>query len=335
MSSQSRQQTPNPLDPASAKPPFVFHLGPFRFESDLDIPELRGSTGPALRLVTIRAGSVPSAIDGATQVDPCCQLTATEYLLDIPGTARYFVRNGNEVRLETAPGAPIADVTTYLLGSVFGVLCHQNGLLPLHASAIEHHGGAIAFLGDSGAGKSTLAACLRRRGHTIVADDICLLDPAANSAAPHVVPVAGWLKLWNQSLAYLGETPEEHNRVFSTDDKFRVFLPGEAPSRLPLRRIVFLARHSDPQQPPSLAPVPSLEAITGLMDLTYAGYVPAQGGQKSRLFQQCARVARDAAAFRLTVPWDLARMDSVLELLHRELFPNALSSAGPTSSSAT
>ena len=97
----------------------------------MDIPELRNSSGSGERTVAIRLGGVPLAIQAAALWGETCQITSTEYLLNIPGTARYYVRNGNEVRLEIEPSAPIANISTYLLGSVFGILCHQNGMLPL------------------------------------------------------------------------------------------------------------------------------------------------------------------------------------------------------------
>jgi hypothetical protein len=299
----------------------VFYLGPFRFESEIDIRELRASTGPGEIVVSIRLGGVPHTIQGAAQVDEYCQVAPTEYLLNIPDTARYYVRDGSEVRLEIVPGTPPANVSLYLLGSVFGVLCHQNGLLPLHASAVEHAGAVTAFLGDSGAGKSTLAACLQRRGHRVVSDDICLVQP--DSDAMRVIPVAGWLKLWNQSLQHLGETPVEQNRVFSTDDKFRLFLPNSiqaGPERPLLAHTVFLSRDSRPQAQPSLQRLHLLDAVAGLMEMTYVGYVPAFAGGQSTLFQRCAQVLQRAQAWRLTLPWDLDRMNSVLDLLEKEFF---------------
>jgi len=304
--------------------PFVFHLGPFRFESEIDIAELRASTGSGEIVVAIRLGSVPTAIEGAVPCADICLVAPTEFLLDIPGTARYYVGNGNEVRLDIVPGAPPADVSTYLLGSIFGVLCHQNGLLPLHASAIECGGAVTAFLGHSGAGKSTLAACLQRRGHRIVADDICLLQSDADSKAMRVVPVAGWLKLWSQSLQYLGETANEQDRIFSKNDKFRLYLPGPESSGLRLTRVVFLAQDPDPLAQPALQPLPQVEAIAGLIDMTYVGYVPGLARQQSRIFQQCARVLGHARAWRLTVPWDLDRMESVLDLLEKDILNPAI-----------
>jgi hypothetical protein len=318
---------PVPTSSSTSQGPFVFYLGPFRFESEIEIPELRGSTGSGEKVVRILLGGVPSTIPGAIFDGVDCHVTATEYLLDIPGTARYYVCNGNEVRLEIMPSAPTANVSTYLLGSCFGALCHQNGMLPLHASAVEFGDRVTAFLGDSGAGKSTLAACLRRRGHRIVSDDICLLQD--DSDGMRVVPVAGWLKLWSESLQYLGETAYEQNRVYSTDDKFRLFLadsrvaPGSELHRL--ERVVFLAKGTDSRAQPMLEAVSMLDGIAGLMRLTYAGYVPELAGQKSRVFRQCGRVLQHAKAWRLTVPWGLDRMEAVLDLLDTEIFNAAAS----------
>ncbi len=304
---------PTPDTPAA----YTFYFGPFRFDSEIDIPELRASTGSGERLVHLHLGDVPSTLANSTPYGTWCRASATEYLLDIPGTARYYVAHGNQVRVDFAPGTPIANVTTYLLGSVFGVLCHQNGLLPLHASAIVHGGEVTAFLGDSGAGKSTLAACLHRRGHPIVSDDICLLETTPTDL--RVIPVAGWLKLWNQSLQYLGESPNEQHRVFSTDDKYRLFLAETAYPQLRLARIVFLGRDPDPAAQPTLQPLDTTDALAALMDTVYASYVPALIGQQPRVFRQCARAIQQAPAFRLTAPWGLDRLDAVLDLLEQEI----------------
>jgi hypothetical protein len=296
----------------------TFHFGPFLFESELDIPELRNSIGNGSRVVKLTLGRVPAVIENAVIPGKFVQLTQTEYLLQVPDLARYYVAHGNEVRVELAPGAPIANVSTYLLGSVFGALCHQNELLPLHASAITSGEAVTAFLGDSGAGKSTLAACLHGRGHTILADDICLLDPT-DPTNPRVIPVAGWLKLWNQSLEHLGHAPIEEHRVFSTDDKYRVFLPtiSEAPRRL--TRLVFLHRAETEDAEPALTPLSIAEAVAAMMDMTYAVYIPVLTGQQPRVFRQCAAVLRHAQPYRLTRPWSLDRTDEVLDLLEREL----------------
>ena len=298
--------------------PYAYQFGPFQFESELEIPELRETNGAAIRTVRITLGPVPQAVEGAVQAGPYTFFTTTEYLLNIPGTARYYARHGCEVRVEVEAGAAIADITTYLLGSIFGALCYQNGFLPLHASAVEFTGGVAAFLGDSGAGKSTLAACLNRRGHEIVSDDICLLDPN-DAAVPRVIPVTGWLKLWNQSLEHLGEAPQPEHRVHTAEDKYRVYLRGTDASPRPLRYVVFLDRTEEAGAKPALTPLALTDAVAALMDMAYALYIPVMTLQQARLFRECAGVFRYGRAYRLTRPWSLDRTDEVLDLLERGL----------------
>ena len=311
--------------PRTAERPYLFHFGPFRFLSELDIPELRELTGTGSTHaidVTIDLGEVPVRLGGGTAFGPGCEVSAQEYLLDIPQVARLYAGFGKLVRVQSYGEVPISDITIFLLGSIFGALCHQNGLLPLHASTVEREGAVTAFLGDSGAGKSTLAACLERRGYQILSDDICVIEQSdrQRDQGPRVIPVAGWLKLWRQSLDYLGETPEERNRTFSSDDKYRVYLPS-GPGRqrlLPLSRIVFVARSESPDAPPSWEPLSAADAIAGMMAMTYLDYVPELTGEDARLFQQCAAVLLGARAYRLMVPWGLDRMESVLDFIEEQ-----------------
>jgi hypothetical protein len=240
-----------------------------------------------------------------------------EYLLEIPGVARFYVQGGDRVRVQAVAGAAVEDLTVYLVGSVVGALCHQNGLLPLHASAVEAGGRVTAFVGGSGAGKSTLAACLERRGYRIVSDDICVLEGA------RVIPVAGWLKLWRASLDHLGETPDERNRVYSADDKYRLYLPASGSQRPALANLVFLTRAREPDQRPALVALSAAEAIAQMLRLTYLGYITELTGSHARVFRQCAEALAGARAYRLTAPWGLERMEDVLDLLEAELLKTA------------
>jgi hypothetical protein len=289
---------------------YRFPFGPFQFESEIDIPELRSLGGSGRIPVRILCGGVPSDIVDAVSFDPVCRVSANEYLLDIAGVARFYVVGGSEVRVELVPDAPAADVSTFLLGSVFGALCHQNGLLPLHASAVAVDGRVTAFLGHSGAGKSTLAACLQGRGYRVVADDICVLEGAAS-----VVPVAGWLKLWRASLNHLGETPDERNRVYSADEKYRLYLESGAADQPALTNVIVLTRGDAARIEPLTVP----ETIASMMELIYLGYIPHLTGGDARCFLQCARALNGARGYRVVAPWGFERMDEVLDLLQRTI----------------
>ena len=298
--------------------PHHFHFGPFLIHSQLDIPELAQATGPATIPVAVTLGGAPDNIIGAAHYGALCQVAPAEYLLDIPGVARYYVAHGREVRVNLAPNAPLPDVSSFLLGSVFGALCHQNGLLPLHASAVELDGRVTAFLGESGAGKSTLAACLQSRGLNIISDDICLLEPSGDLM--RVIPVAGWLKLWRNSLDHLGKPALERNRVFAADDKYRLYLsPHDSRPDAALANLIFLTRAASAAEEPALARLSTPETIALMMRLTYLGYITELTGSHARVFAQCARVLNRAHGYRLTVPWDLTKMDSVIDLLQSAL----------------
>ena len=100
------------------------------------------------------------------------------------------------------------DIEIFLFGPVWATLCHQRGMLPLHASAIVTKGGITAFAGHSGAGKSTTAALLSSLEYELIADDILPVSFNHNSV-PGAWPYLRRLKLRGDSINQLGLTPTE------------------------------------------------------------------------------------------------------------------------------
>jgi hypothetical protein len=135
-----------------------------------------------------------------------------------------------------------------------------------------------------------------------------------------VIPVAGWLKLWRASLEHLGRTPDERHRVYSEDDKYRLFLATEPEERPVLVNLVFLAKADGADDEKArLEPLSTAEAIAQMMRLTYLGYITELTGSHARAFRQCAQALQGARAWRMTVPWGFAQMDGVLDLVEAEL----------------
>ncbi len=290
-------------------------FGPFAISSEFEIVELRGLRGTGRIAVRIELGPVVDEVPGTKAYDAVCRVGPQDYLLSIPEVARFHAFGGSTVRVDLAPGAAWAEVSAFLLGSVLGALCHQNGLLPLHASSVVAADGVVAFLGESGAGKSTLAACLQARGYRVFSDDICLLEERAGEI--RTVPLAGWLKLWRQSLDHLAIDPEQGARVFAKEDKFRMSLNRLEMHSLPLRTLVFLARTDEGG--PRLVPTSAGETLARMMELTYLAYIPTLNGEERRLFAQCGQALRQARAYRLEMPWELSRIDEVLETVTKLL----------------
>lgn len=107
-----------------------------------------------------------------------------------------------------ASSAAQKDIEIFLYGPVWATLCHQRGLLPLHASAILVDGHITAFAGPSGAGKSTIAASLGSFGYEVVADDILAIRFNRNSI-PGAWPYLRRLKLKTDSINQLALTSTE------------------------------------------------------------------------------------------------------------------------------
>jgi hypothetical protein len=320
----------------------TYRLGPFLLASELPLPELEplaGDAGPAgagADTVSIRLADVPERIANVVANESRWWASRDEYLLRVPGVANFLVRHGREVLVQPAAGALPADIRAYLLSPIFSTLCHQAGMYSLHASAVRVGAGVVAFLGDSGAGKSTLAAGLAQRGYTLVADDICLLDPRQNAASASsgptlVIPVAPALKLWRSALDHLGTRPESLPRVFSRDDKFRVPVPQPSGpvQRLPLREVLFLEWENagSPEEDslsqsvtqPTFTPVEGVHAVARLMEFTHYDYLMKPTGRQTGNFLLCGQVLAHARAFTLRRPRSFAHLDRTLNALELHL----------------
>jgi hypothetical protein len=304
-----------------------YRLGPFLLASEVPLPELHpldADSGPAD--VSIRLGIAPEHIDHVVANESRWWASREAYLLRVPEVATFLVRRGREVVVQPAPEALPADIRAYLLSPIFSVLCYQCGMYSLHASAVRVGDGVVAFLGDSGAGKSTLAACLSQRGYAVIADDSCLLDTRqadlSTDAGPAlVVPVAPALKLWRSAAEQLGVSPEDHPRVFSRDDKYRLKLPQDEALglRLPLRHVLFLewADESDPQ--PIFTPVEGVHAVTRLMEATHFDHMMKAAGRLTGNFLLCGRILAHARAYTFRRPRSFAHTGPVIDALEQHL----------------
>lgn len=298
-----------------------YRIGPLVYLTDLLLPELPPAAPEAGdRPVHIRLGRAPASLPAPLATTKDCEASDTEFLLRLPGIATYWVRNGEEILVDREAGAPELDVRSYLMGSLFAVLCHQRGLLPLHGSAIATPQGAVAFLGVSGAGKSSIVAFLSRRGHRILADDICLIDPAA-SRGRRVLPVAPWLKLWSATLDAMGESSGGLPRVFSDDEKYRYALE-QHDSPAPLAELILLERAQN-QSEATFERLTPVQAVHSVLDLTYQSWLVRAMGRTEHYFLRCGQALEGVRVTRMRRPWSFDAMEATLSALELHLAENA------------
>lgn len=229
----------------------------WRVRASLPMPELPAWSGDDRPVdIAISIESIPKRADKPIFVLPHSQLWADgAFLLELDQIGRFWVEGGNRVSIEPASCANEEELRGFILGSVLGVLCHQRGLLPIHASAVRLDGRALLIAGNSGAGKSTLAAALGARGHALISDDVVAFDPLSCQ----ILPAFPQRKLAcdvmeKLGLAHAGLIPNRPGQP-----KFRIPAPAEF-STAPLAPSVIYILHNAPSdrsaditQPPAVA----------------------------------------------------------------------------------
>ena len=142
-------------------------------------------------------------------------------LIRIDNVADFEIAAGQRIRVWPAAGSKQKDIEIYLYGVAWATLCHQRGILPLHASAILARGSITAFAGHSGIGKSTLAATMSSLDYEVVADDILPVSFNQESV-PGAWPYLRRLKLKIDCINELALTAVEP--VGETLDKAKYFV---------------------------------------------------------------------------------------------------------------
>jgi len=142
--------------------------------------------------VQINIGMVPESLSNPIDTGIFYQATKNDFLFRFDKVGAYRIQDGNKITVQVI--GEIEDVRLFLLGSAFGALLHQKGILAIHGSAISTPKGAIIFSGSSSVGKSSLVASLVKRGFNFIADDIAAIHKHTDGFKVH--PGIPHIKLW-------------------------------------------------------------------------------------------------------------------------------------------
>ncbi len=283
--------------------------------SEIVLPGALACAHPAVADVTVRAGPVPATLAEPTYTGPIWQIAVNEVLLSVPDIARFWLKDGREIAFQADTAADEADVTAFIVGSVFGILLHQRKYIALHASAVCVNGKAILFCGASGAGKSTLAAALGQRGYSLLSDDICALSIPANGA-PIAHPDGRQLKLWANSIDRLSLAERRAGRLRRTLEKFYVEPPEATSTPLPVGA-VYVLREARPPHAPGIERPNVVDATVLLRRNAYRPLLVIRMEQRADYFRAAAALAGTAGIFHLTHAFNFARMPDTLGMLER------------------
>ena len=298
-----------------------YKLAGLRVVSDLILPGLApcGDEPLAGHDIVVRRASIPETLSVVDVAFPDGQCNRDELLLNVPEVGRYLLRGGKEILIDQAPKSNYGDLCAYLLGTMFGILGHQRGIPPLHASVIDVADGCVAFTGKSGAGKSTLAAALAARGHQVIADDVCFLQ-LGEKGRVQVWPGVNRIRLWEDAMVALGCDGTGIERELRGYNKYLIPMhPLGAPlqSRR-LRRVYQLHAASDGCNA-GVYRLPGIVAMEALLANVYRLGLAEYMGFKPAAFAICAATARDVPIFRFSRPMVFSALQKGVTILEEHL----------------
>jgi hypothetical protein len=261
--------------------------------------------------VHINLGHVPDCLEDAAAQGVLYQSTPGKFLLNIDRVARYLVSDGSRILVHPAPDADFDAIRLFLLGTAFGALLHQRGILPLHGSAIVTSGGAVVFAGLSGCGKSTIAGAFHQRGYPVLADEICAVDTGDSL---RVMPANPFLMLWADALREMGVDRLGLRPARSQIEKYILPLgDGFATQATPLRALYFVeATNSELSSP---TPIKGLFKIEALARNTYRPHFVEHMNLEGNHIKQIATIARRIPVRRINRPRGPFRLGDLVDLL--------------------
>ena len=290
--------------------PWYYGYGGLRVLSELRLPEWGTFQVPAWE------GEPDARIvlgaEDFTGTTP--RITPTEYCFRVAGVGAFQIRDGREVIVTPEKGTPVRKLRPFVIGSGWGTLCYQRGILIIHASAVRVGDSAMLFCARSGGGKSTLAAQLGARGYPLVSDDLCRIT-IPSGAAPIAYPAAPRLKLWTDALNKLGLDSGAMEADHARPGKFH--FPGAAPAEteaLPIGGIYLLEWGEQ-----GIRRVAGLAAFRRFLSAgTWRPKLLESMGLVSGHAQRCMEVAQRVPMWEFSRPQDLPMAGDAVAFLERQ-----------------
>jgi hypothetical protein len=261
-------------------------------------------------VIDIRLGLVaPDGLAGGTQLGPYLWVNPRSLWLQVPRVARFLVSEGREILIDPEPGIDEDSVRVFLLGSAFGAVLFQRGLLVLHGNAVRIGDQCMVCVGPSGAGKSTLAAGFMRRGYPILADDVVPVDGECRA-----LPGFPRIKLWQDVADELAIDVTDMRRIRPNTHKFNLPVgTAGADEPCPIRWIYIL--DSDHLEALQIEPILGMQRFRPLHDNTYRVRFLQGMVLKAEHLKLCGQLAGRIRLARLTRPRKGFHLEPMLDCI--------------------
>ena len=287
-------------------------------DSELALPELPdGVAGPSD--VVVRLAPVANRPSGRPLANHAYDVSPSRVRFFWPEVGAFEVRDGRVIVIDPIPGVEERLIHLPLLGSVFGILLHQRGLLVLHASAVAIAGQVAIFFGTKGQGKSTTAASLYGQGHALLSDDVVVVDVQC-PGVPMVIPGFPQLKLFNDAAAWtLGDDPERLPKLATIVEKRARSAADRFPAGpLPLAAI-FALDDGETVSVMRLTPHDAICELVGSSIPARFGQELLAGAEAVKHFEDCVSLLKSTPVSRLSRPHELSALRAVAEVVEQQL----------------
>ena len=292
-----------------------FHYLAFglHIESEIECPELQTETGSPDVRITLE--TIPKRFKENEDWSYFWRATPEYFFFTIKNIAQYLVIDGNRIIIEPQTNEEFDIIRIFLLGTCFGVILHQRGLLPLHGSGIATKNGCVIFSGPVGAGKSTIASAFQNKGYRIMADDVCAITISPGNR-PLVQPAYPQLKIRSDSARKLALDTKQLHHVSSDNNKFRLPIAQNFQKKpLPLLSIFILDKHENERF--SLEVLHGINKFKQLIDNTYRPALIDDLGLASSHFQNCSLILKEIPMYRILRPQSQFLLQEMVDYLER------------------
>lgn len=153
---------------------YYYRIYGLNVKSEIEIPELLAIDDLDVSKVDVNIKRAPIAEEIINSIHnrSWYKYENERMVFKVNKVGAFYIENGESIIVDEFEDADSQLIKTFILGTSFGMILSQRGLLAMHGGTVLVDGKAIILTGQSGAGKSTLTNAFRHYEYPFMADDV-------------------------------------------------------------------------------------------------------------------------------------------------------------------
>lgn len=229
------------------------------------------------------------------------------FLIDNIGI--YCIQNGNLITVKKIGNSKF--FTNFILGSSFGCLFAQKGIVAVHGAAGFFNDSSFIITGKSGCGKSTLMSALTLKGYRFLSDDISVL----NMSSTEIDVCSGYAKqkLCSDAALKLGIDINKCVKIDEGRNKYEVSsykVFEKEPKKL---KFIFEIEKSSAADNVSIKEVTGINKIRHIFSNIYRNQIVSRIGLSDSYVKMIIDVSMSVKYYIMTRPDDTFYLDDQIK----------------------